>query len=397
MEQWEEQEIEFWRKLEEEDMSRGRMLKRSLAAAAGLTVLSSPAAALAARNASSKAAPLKGRGISLKEFVAEAKREGNHLNAIALPRDWANYGQVMDTFHAKYGIGITDDNPDGTSAQENQSIVSLKGDKRAPDAVDVGPSFAVQGAAQGLYAKYFPSNFSTIPRAMKDTRGYWFGDYWGAISIGYNSQIINPAPTSFADLLKPQYRGKVAMNGSPLTSNSAVAGVFAASLSNGGSVSNIGPGIDWFAKLKKAGNYNLIQTTSQTVASGQTPISIDWDYNNFAYVTEFPAAHWKVTIPKDGVYGGYYVQAINATAPHPWTARLWEEFLYSDQGQLLWLKGFAHPARFPDLAKRKKIPASLLRALPPAALYAKVKFANLGQIDKAKSVINSDWNNKLGG
>src|SRR5581483_10589541 len=168
---------------------------------------------------------------AFKQLVADAKKEG-HLNTIALPPDWANYGEALHVFPRKYGIGITNDNPDGSSAQENQAIVSLKGDKRAPDAVDVGPSFAVQGAAQGLYQKYFPSTFSTIPRAMKDTRGYWYGDYWGAISIGYNSQIISPAPTTFADLLKPQYRGKVALNGSPLTSNSAVAGVFAAAISN---------------------------------------------------------------------------------------------------------------------------------------------------------------------
>jgi putative spermidine/putrescine transport system substrate-binding protein len=397
MEQWEEQEQEFWRKVEEQNMSRSRALKRSLAAAIGLTVSTSPAAALAARSAADRALPLRGRGISLKEFVAEAKREGSHLNAIALPRDWANYGEVMDTFHEKYGIAITDDNPDGTSAEENQAIESLRGDKRAPDTVDVGQSFAVYGAAQGLYAKYFPSNFATIPRSMKDTRGFWFGDYWGAISIGYNSRAISPAPTSFADLLKPQYRGKVALNGSPLTSNSAVAGVFAASLSNGGSLSNISPGIDWFAQLEKSGNYNLIQTTSETVASGQTLISIDWDYNNLAYGTEFPAAHWKVNIPKDGVYGGYYCQAINVNAPHPWTARLWQEFLYSDQGQLLFLKGFAHPARFADLARRKKVPPALLRALPAPAHYARVKFASLRQITRAKATINDEWARKVGG
>src|SRR5205814_2416842 len=186
MEDFEEQEVEFWRKLGEEGMSRAQILKRSAAAAAGLTVLSSPATALAARGGSAKNAPLKGKGISTKEFVAQARKEGAHLNAIALPPDWANYGEILSTFKKKYGISITDDNPDGSSAQENQAIVSLKGDKRAPDAVDVGPAFAVQGAAQGLYAKYFVSTFGTIPRGLKDTRGYWYGDYWGAISLGYS-------------------------------------------------------------------------------------------------------------------------------------------------------------------------------------------------------------------
>ena len=396
MEDYEAQEQEFWAKLEESEFSRSAMLRRSAAAAVGLTVLGgSPSLAWAARKARLAAPPLKGTAANLPALIAAAKKEG-HLNVIALPPDWANYGEIISTFSKKYGIGITSDNPDGSSAQENQAIVSLKGDPRAPDVVDVGPSFAVSGTVQGLYARYFNSNFATVPRAMKDTRGYWTGDYWGAISIGYNANLVSTPPKSFADLLKPEYKNKVALNGSPLSSNSAIAGVFAAALANGGSLSNVAPGIDWFAKCKSVGNFIPVQTTPQTVASGQTPISIDWDYNNFAYVSEFPSAKWKVEIPSDGIYGGYYCQAINASAPHPNAARLWEEFLYSDQGQILFLKGFAHPARFTDMNGRKVIPKALINALPSGALYSKVKFASLGQISAAKVTINTQWPAKVG-
>jgi putative spermidine/putrescine transport system substrate-binding protein len=395
MDDYEAQEQEFWRKLQEMDMSRSQMLKRSFAAAAGLTILSSPATALAARSRGEAKPPLKGRGFSLKEMIKEAKKEGR-LNTIALPPDWANYGEVMSTFSKKYGIPITNDNPNGSSSQENEAIRSLKGDSRAPDVVDVNPSFAASGAAEGLYGRYYPSTFSTIPRAMKDTRGLWYGDYWGAISIGYNQNLVPNGPKSFADLLKSEYKGKVALNGSPLTSGSAIGGVFAAALASGGSASNVVPGIDWFQKLKQNGNFIHIGTTPQTVASGQTPISIDWDYNNLAYVSEFPAARWKVNVPTDGVYGGYYAQAVNASAPHPWAARLWEEFIYSDQGQILYLKGFAHPARFTDLAKRKKLPKALLDALPAASIYNKVKFASLNQQNQAKAVIAQQWPAKMG-
>src|SRR3977135_254343 len=242
MEEYEEQEQEFWRKLAETDMSRTQMLKRSFAAAAGLTVLSTPAVALGARGRGEKTPPLKGRTTSIKELLAEAKKEGK-LNTIALPPDWANYGEIISTFSKKYGIPITNDNPNGSSAQENQAIVSLKGDSRAPDVVDVGPAFAVSGTAQGLYGKYFVSTFSTIPRSMKDTRGFGGGDYWGAISIGFNQNLISNPPTSFKDLMKPEYKGKGALNGSPLQSGSAIAGVFAASLANGGSASNVEAGI----------------------------------------------------------------------------------------------------------------------------------------------------------
>jgi putative spermidine/putrescine transport system substrate-binding protein len=396
VEDYQEQEYEFWRRLDEESLDRRKLLRRGIAAGAGLTVLSLSDTALAARARALANPPLKGTPGGMKALIAAAKKEGK-LNDIALPDDWANYGGMIAAFKKKYGIDFARDNPSGSSAQENQAIVSLKGDPRGPDCVDVGPSFAVAGAAAGLYARYFVSTYKTIPRAMKDTRGFWTGDYWGAVSIGYNGNLVQNGPKTFADLMKSEYKNKVAINGSPLTSNSAVAVVLAASLANGGSLGNVGPGIDFFAKLKSNGNYIPVQTTPQTVASGQTPISLDWDYNNLAYVKEFPAAKWKVGVPSDGVYGGYYCQAVSAFAPHPFTARLWQEFLFSDQGQILYLKGFAHPARFTNLAGRKVIPKALLAALPSAAIYNKVKFASLGQISKAAAQIKAEWPSKVGG
>ena len=395
MEDYEAQEVEFWAKLEEEGISRSSMLRRSAAAAFGLTLLGSAGAALGATRSRLASPPLKGTAGGMAELIRQAKKEGK-LNVIALPPDWANYGEMISTFQKKYGIKITSDNPDGSSAQENEAIRSLKGDSRAPDVVDVGVAFAITGANEGLYAKYFPSNYTTIPRALKDTRGFWMGDYWGAISIGYNQNLVSNPPKTWKDLLKSEYKGQVAMNGSPLTSGSAVAGVLAATLGAGGTLQDVSTGIDFFAQLKKSGNFIPVQTTPQTVASGQTPISIDWDYNNLAYIKQFPSAKWGATIPSDGVYGGYYAQAVNATAPHPWAARLWEEFLYSDQGQLIWLKGYAHPARFNDLASRKVLPKALLAALPSPALYAKVKFASIAQLTRAKAKIATDWPSKVG-
>jgi putative spermidine/putrescine transport system substrate-binding protein len=377
----------------EEGMSRSAMLRRSFAAAAGLTILA-PATAFA-RNLGAAAPPLRGTGITFTELVKQAKKEGS-INTIALPPDWANYGEIMSTFKKKFGLKLTNDNPDGSSAQENQAVRSLKGDSRAPDVLDVSPSFAIAGANEGLYAKYFNRYFGSVPRAMKDGRGFWVGDYWGVISFGVNRAVVSNVPKSWNDLLKPEYKNKVALNGSPLTSGSAFAGVYSAALANGGSLTNIGPGIDYFKKLKDAGNFIPVQATPQTIASGQTPITIDWDYLNLAYVKEFPSAKIAVSIPTTGVYGAYYCQAINATGPHAYAARLWQEFLYSDAGQLLWLKGYSHPARFTDMARRKVVPAALLKALPPAALYANVKFAGPAAQTKAKAVVTTEWPTKVG-
>jgi putative spermidine/putrescine transport system substrate-binding protein len=387
MDEHEAQEQEFWRKLEEESISRSQMLRRSAAAAFGLTILSSPAVAAAA----TRSGEAKGK---LADLIAKAKKEG-HLNVIALPPDWANYGEIISTFQKKYGIPITSASPEASSGDEIQAVISLKGQSRAPDVVDVSPGFAIDGTNQKLFAKYKVQGFDTIPRAMKDTRGYWTGDYWGVIAFGTNTDVVKNVPKDWSDLLKPDYKGKVALNDDPRKAGAAFAGVYAASLANGGSLNDIGPGIDFFAKLKQAGNFVPINVTGQTVASGQTPVTIDWDYLQFGYTKTYQGVTWKVSVPKTGVYGGYYCQAISATAPHPNAARLWEEFLYSDQGQLLWLKGYSHPARFTDMARRKVIPKSLLSALPDPSAYASVKFASLGQIARAKDKLAKEWGPKV--
>ena len=395
MEDYQEQEYEFFRRLEEDQVDRRKFLKRGLAAGAGLTIFSLSDVALATRQRVLQNPPLRGAGVSVAEMVAQARKEGR-LNVIALPPDWANYGEIIRTFTRKYRIPITSDNPDASSAQENQAVRSLKGDPRAPDVLDVSPSQAAIGANEGLYAKHFTRKFRKVPRAMRDNRGFWVGDYWGVVSFGINSSVVSTVPRTFADLLKPEYRNRVALNGSPLSSGSAVAGVFAAALANGGSLNNIRPGIDFFARLKDAGNFIPIQATPGTIASGQTPVVIDWDYLNIAYIKEFQSARIRVAVPSDGIYGAHYCQAINATAPHPWAARLWQEFLYSDQGQLLWLKGYSHPALFTDMVGRKVVPKALLAALPPAGPYAKVKFATPAQSARATALIATEWPKKVG-
>ena len=91
------------------------------------------------------------RRISLADLISKAQKEGT-INTITLPPTWANYGEIMKTYQSKFKMKLTDAIPDGTSAQENQAVVSQKGSKRAPDVLDVGPSFAEIGRKQGLYA-----------------------------------------------------------------------------------------------------------------------------------------------------------------------------------------------------------------------------------------------------
>jgi putative spermidine/putrescine transport system substrate-binding protein len=297
----------------------------------------------------------------MDELVKAAEEEGT-LNVIALPPDWANYGNIIDAFEAKYDITVKSDQPDAASQDEINAANQLKGSDRAPDVFDLGQSVAL--ANTDMYAPYQVETFDTIPDAFKDQNGAWVNDYGGYMSVGYDSSKV-PDVSSLEDLLGTDFKGKVALNGDPTQAGAAFSGVVMASVANGGSADDIAPGVEYFQKLKEAGNFLPVDPTAATIESGQTPVVIDWDYLNAAETAKLPS--WKVVVPEGAVVAGYYFQAINKDAPHPAAARLWQEFLYSDEGQNLWLAGGARPVRADDMAEAGTIDQEAYDALPPVS------------------------------
>ncbi|HEV7172454.1 ABC transporter substrate-binding protein [Pedococcus sp.] len=324
----------------------------------------------------------------MDKLVAAAKKEGA-LNVIALPPDWANYGAVISAFTAKYGIKVNSAQPDASSADEISAAQRLKGQSGAPDVFDLGT--AVANANTTMFAPYEVSTFASIPANLKDASGTWVNDYGGYMSVGYDSAKV-PAPMALSDLLKPAYKGKVALNGDPTKAGAAFAGVQMASLANGGTAGDVTKGVDFFKQLKAAGNFLPVDPTPATIASGQTPVVIDWDYLNAAQSAKVKT--WKVFVPQNAVLGGYYVQAINKDAPHPAAARLWEEFLYSDAGQNLWLKGGARPVRFDDMKKAGTLDQTAAAALP--SVSGSPTIPTKDDSDKAKAYLAANWANAVG-
>lgn len=323
-------------------------------------------------------------------LAKEAKKEGT-LHAIALPRDWANYGALIDGFKKKYGIKVEVENPNGASEDEISAVTSRKSQGNAPDVLDLGSSFAQSAAQRGLLAPYMVARFADIPDVQRDSIGRWANDYGGYISFGCNAKRVQTCPTSFKDLLQPQYKGKVALNGDPKKSGSAFGAVYAAALANGGSFDDIQPGIDFFAKLKKNGIFIPVESTPASVAKGRAPISIDWDYLNAGYTDEFKSKglDWTVTVPTDGKFSQYYSQAINKNAPHPAAARLWLEYLYSAEGQNLRLKGYARPALMNAMKKAGTLDKTAAAKLPKVS--GTPSFPTETQQSNAKDLITQLW------
>jgi putative spermidine/putrescine transport system substrate-binding protein len=262
-----------------------------------------------------------------------------------------------------------------------------------PDAVDVSPAFAQEFATKGLWEPYQPCLWDEIPETLKDPAGNWVAAYYGLMAIGANTTVVTEVPTSFAALKDPMYKGLVSLNGDPRESGAAFAAVMAAAIANGGSFDDILPGIKYFAELKKSGNLSAADVTAASVISGETPLVLDWTYNypGMATVLEENGITFQVTVPTDGVYGGYYAQGVVKNSPHQNASKLWIDHLISDEGALGYIVGGAIPARFDALVAAGKVTPEMMKSLPDPALTAGIKFPSADQVAKAKEVLTAQW------
>jgi len=371
---------------------RTRTARRThLAAVATLILIGTSACTLPAnsdcpREAKSAAATSTTGFGGMAGLVEAAQKEGT-LNVIGLPADWANYGEIIKGFQARYRLKVVSAQPEASSAEEMTAARNLKGECKAPDVFDLGG--AVASANTAMFAAYKVATFDDVPAALKDASGLWVSDFGGYMSIGYDEGKV-PAPVTVEDLLKPEYKGKVALKGDPTKVGAAFSSVVMAALSQGGTADDISKGVAFFASLKAAGNYALFDPTTATIESGQTPVVFDWDYLNVNQGKKLEGTvHWRTVIPAGAVVGGYYVQAINKDAPHPAAARLWEEYLYSDEGQNLWLKGGARPVREEAMVAAGTIDKAAYDALPKAE--GTPVFLTTAQSDKATAYLTANW------
>jgi putative spermidine/putrescine transport system substrate-binding protein len=369
----------------EEDLTKTRAVPRLLTLGAALVFVA------ACNQGTAAPSPIAGvEWTPDATLLAAAKSEGT-LNTIALPRDWCGYGALLDTFKAKTGLAINEITPNAGSAQEIDAIKNNpNGGPAAPDVIDVGYSFGPASKEEGILQAYKVATWDTIDPGAKDPDGFWYGDYYGVLSFEINKDVVKgDSPKDWADLLKPEFAHSVALAGDPLNSNQAIQTVQAASLANGGSLDDATKGLEFFKQLNDAGNFVPTVAKQGTLVSGETPIVITWSYLALADLDSIKGSvNVEVVIPASGKFGGVYVQGISKTAPHPNAAKLWEEFLYSDAGQLWWTNAYCYTTRYSDLVARNVIPADIKAKLPDVSGTV---FPTLDQNTAAKTLVSDQW------
>ncbi len=337
-----------------------------------------------------------GGPIDLSTLMSKAKSEGT-LEAIGIPPEWADYKDILAGYTKNYGLTVNYQAEAEFSSAQELDVFNKSKQHPHGDIGDVGLKFGPQAVQQGLVTPYKHAHWDDIDAALKDPDGNWCTEYWGAQAFVVNTDKVSQVPASFQDLLNPAYKNMVGIDGDPRQASDAFFAVYTAALANGGSEDNIQPGIDFFAKLKQNGNFTAARSSVANITTGEVAIAIMWDYLGLGFRDQLAGKpNIKVVIPSDASIAGPYVSIVNKTAPHPYAARLWIEYIFSDEGQLFYLNGYAHPARYQKLAAAGKVPADLAAKLPPADQYANVKFlTDTAKQTKAADVVNQNWGTQV--
>jgi putative spermidine/putrescine transport system substrate-binding protein len=341
----------------------GALILASLVAVAcGSTASPSPSSG----GGGASVAPSQDAAAIIADLETKTKAEGA-LNSYGMPPDWTNFGAIWDKFLPKYGLQHTD--TDMSSAEEIQKFDAEKNNPVA-DQGDIGIQFGPVAVQAGAVQPYKPTLWDKIPDYAKDPDGNWMCWYTGTISFAVNTALVKNVPRSWADLLKPEYKGTVAIS-DPRNAAQGAMTVLAANFANGGDETNIDPGLAYFDKLNKAGNFTSVAPSKANVEKGEAKIAILWDYNSLPMRDDLastsPAVPIEVVIPSDGTTQAPYCHIINKYSKHPNAAKLFREYILTDEVQILQAQKYARP-----LVQGVQIPADLAAKFPAEDQYKAV-------------------------
>ena len=293
------------------------------------------------------------------------------------PPEWADWASQIKAIQEKTGIRVPFDNKNS-----GQAIAQLMAEQKSPvaDVVYLGVSSAFQAKDKGVIQPYRPAHWDDIPANLKDSQGYWFAIHSGTLGFFVNKDALEgkPVPRSWADLLKPEYKGMIGYL-DPSSAFVGYAGAVAVNQAFGGTLDNFEPGLDWFRHLKANAPIVPKQTAYARVLSGEIPILLDYDFD--AYRAKYKDhANVEFVIPKEGTISVPYVMSLVKGAPHDANGKKVLDFVLSDEGQKLWANAWLRPVRASAMS------ADAASKFLPASDYARaqsVDFAKMAQKQQA--------------
>lgn len=295
------------------------------------------------------------------------------------PPEWADWGTQLKAIKAKTGITVPPDNKNS-----GQSLAQLIAEKANPvaDVTYLGVTFAIQAQKDAVVSTYKPAAWNDIPEGLKDPQGHWFTIHSGTLGFMVNVDALKgkPVPRSWADLLKPDYKGLIGYL-DPASAFVGYVGAVAVNQARGGTLDNFTPGIDYFKALQKNEPIVPKQTSYARMLSGEIAILLDYDFN--AYRAKYKdKANVEFVIPAEGTIVVPYVMSLVAKAPHADNGKKVLDFVLSDEGQAIWANAYLRPVRASAISKEAQ------SRFLPASEYARAKsvdYARMAAVQKGFS------------
>jgi putative spermidine/putrescine transport system substrate-binding protein len=321
--------------------------------------------------------------VALSAMDATAQQRAICYNC---PPEWADWGSQLKAIQSKLGIQVPPDNKNS-----GQAIAALIAEKNNPvaDVTYLGGIAADPAKDAGVLTPYKPQNWEKIPADLKDPDGNWFTIHSGTLGLFVNKAALGnkPVPQSWADLLKPEYKGLVGYL-DPTSAAVGQLGVMAINLALGGTYDNLDPAIKFFKELAKNQPIVPKQTSYARVISGEIPILLDYDFNAYRgqYKDKAPV---QFVIPKEGTLVFPYVMGLVNKGPNPANGKKVLDFVLSDESQAMWGNAFLRPVFADKLSTEAK--AKFL----PDAEYARAKPVDLKKLAAAQANIVARYKNEV--
>ena len=296
---------------------------------------------------------------------------------------WANWAAQFAAFKKRYPAVEMTYNDLGSAA----TVVALDKARNRPQA-DTAYYFAasaVDASAKNVVAPFKPVNFDKLPAVFRHPEGEWFTIHSLTIALVVNTKLVKNVPQSWADLLKPEYKGSIVYL-DPRSTGVGQVLTFAAAFGNGGDMDNVQPGIDYLGKLHKAGNVLRVLGTTPYAqfVKGEIPIWISYENDGLkAKHTDGLGDQVAVVIPKEASAAAPYAISLVKNGPNPNAGKLWLNFIMTDMGQGIFAQGFVRPS-VPGVT----LPASVADKLPAAE---QVRPLDVIKAAAKKAEIDAGW------
>jgi putative spermidine/putrescine transport system substrate-binding protein len=305
----------------------------------------------------------------------------------AIP-NYANWGGVTALYKRKTGVTVP---PDMKGSSVAMAAIDKEREHPIADVAYYSGAIGYQAAKKGLHTPYRPASWNKIPVALKDPTGLWFAVHTAAIAIVVNTKALGdrPLPRSWADLLKPIYKGLVAYD-DPTWGGTSYTFVYGINALMGGTRTNFKPGLDYLKKLDaNVLNYPR-ESVYNSVLSGEVPIWINADGNGYKMKFEDHGSV-DVIIPREGSFSMALVMGLVKGAPHEAEARKYLDWLLTPEAQGEMARGYFRPVIAGSMPK--EIAARFL----PDRDYKRVRDLSLADSASAADELKKAWLSEVRG